>query len=390
MTSLRTVEPAWRLALVTGEAGPFCEAAKTIGVETSVVPLPPSVARLGDAGAGGPAGQAMGKTKLLWRIGLAGITAARYTAALRASLHQLQPDIVHTNGFKMHVLGAWAGPRQVPLIWHIHDYVSTRPVMAKLLRIHSSRCSGVIANSASVAEDVRGTCGVRGKINTVWNAVDLTEFSPIGQQLDLDKVCGLPPAADDVVRFGLAGTLARWKGHEVFLRALSLLPPNLPVRGYIIGGPLYQTDASQWRLEDLQTMAQELGLGQRIGFTGFVRRPSEAMRALDVVVHASTKPEPFGLVIAEAMACRRAVIVSRAGGAAEITTDEVTALSHPPADARRLADQMIRLSEDRELRQLLGATARSTAQREFDRSRLGPQLSAIYRSVKTSTRAQAA
>ena len=52
------------------------------------------------------------------------------------------------------------------------------------------------------------------------------------------------------------------------------------------------------------------------------------MRALDVVVHASTQPEPFGLVIAEAMACGRAVVVSSGGGAAEIVTPGEDALVH--------------------------------------------------------------
>ena len=54
------------------------------------------------------------------------------------------------------------------------------------------------------------------------------------------------------------------------------------------------------------------------------------MRALDIVVHASTEPEPFGLTIAEGMASGRAVIVSAAGGAAEIVQDGVDALTCAP------------------------------------------------------------
>ena len=57
------------------------------------------------------------------------------------------------------------------------------------------------------------------------------------------------------------------------------------------------------------------GLESRVGFTGFVQDSATAMRALDIVVHASTDPEPFGLVIAEAMACGKPVVASRAGGA---------------------------------------------------------------------------
>ena len=105
--------------------------------------------------------------------------------------------------------------------------------------------------------------------------------------------------------------MAQWKGHEVFLRAFKMLAGDPPVRGYVIGGALYETDGSQRDLDELRRLAESLGLSWPVGFTGFVDDAAAAMRALDVVVHASTQPEPFGLVIAEAMACGRAVVVSR-------------------------------------------------------------------------------
>src|SRR6185436_5987649 len=117
-------------------------------------------------------------------------------------------------------------------------------------------------------------------------------------------------------------------------------------RGYVVGGPLYQTDGSQYSMEELRARADELGISARIGFTGFVSDPAAAMRALDVVVHASIEPEPFGLVIAEAMACGRPVIVSDAGGAAEIVTSGVNALVNSPGDADALADRIAQLAAD--------------------------------------------
>src|SRR5207249_10526976 len=184
----------------------------------------------------------------------------------------------------------------------------------------------------------------------------LQEFSPEGPKLDLDGVSGLAAAPPNVVRIGLVGTLAKWKGHDVFLRAFAMLPRELPVRGYIIGGPVYQTGASQWRLDDLEQRAADLGISDRIGFTGFVPRPADAMRALDIVVHASTQPEPFGLVIIEAMACRRALIASHAGGATEIIRAGANALPHTPGDAEALAVLMTKLVHDAGLRETLGKT----------------------------------
>ena len=128
-------------------------------------------------------------------------------------------------------------------------------------------------------------------------------------------------------------------------------------------------------------VVERLGIGDRVGFTGFVAQPESALRALDVVVHASTSPEPFGLVIAEAMACERAVIVSVAGGAAEIVTVGVDALGHQPGDTEGLAARITELAIDPGLRSRLGRAARATAERCFDRARLAKELVPIYQSV---------
>jgi peptidoglycan/LPS O-acetylase OafA/YrhL len=125
-------------------------------------------------------------------------------------------------------------------------------------------------------------------------------------------------------------------------------------------------------------LAQDLGISDRVGFTDFVAEPAAAMRALDIVVHASTGPEPFGLVIAEAMACGRAVIASAAGGAAEIIDAEVNALAHSPGDAARLAEQIASLASNVELRQRLGQAGRATVQERFNRERLAKELAPIY------------
>ena len=84
------------------------------------------------------------------------------------------------------------------------------------------------------------------RIVPIYNAIDLQRFSPAGERMDLDAKAGLPPAAPGTVRVGLIATFAHWKGHKVFLEALARLPEDVPVRGYIIGGPIYQTDGSQW------------------------------------------------------------------------------------------------------------------------------------------------
>jgi glycosyltransferase involved in cell wall biosynthesis len=106
-----------------------------------------------------------------------------------------------------------------------------------------------------------------------------------------------------------------------------------------------------------------------------------ALRALDVVVHASTQPEPFGMSIAEAMSCGRPTIVAMAGGAAEIIHDTIDAVAYPPGDHVALASALASLVGDPAARARLGEEARHAATRAFDGRRLGPELVRVYESV---------
>ncbi|HEV2736403.1 MAG TPA: glycosyltransferase family 4 protein, partial [Longimicrobiaceae bacterium] len=314
--------------------------------------------------------------------------ALRYVRELRRIVRALAPDVVHSNGFKMHVLGLMARPAGVPLVWHVHDFGGRRPLMGRVLRAGAGRCAAVVANSRSVAADVRAVCGGAVPVHAVYNAIDLARFAPDGPVLDLDAAAGLHPAPAGTIRVGLVATLGWWKGHETFLRAVSLLPPRLPVRAYVVGGALYETEGSQLTVEGLRRSAAGLGIADRVGFTGFVEEPAAAMRALDVVVHASTEPEPFGLVIVEALACGRALVASQAGGAAELFAPGETALGHPPGDAERLAAAIAALAADPELRARLGSAGRREMVRSFDRARLAVELVPIYRGVAAAAGAR--
>lgn len=385
LASLRAAEPEWKLELIISAAGPLAAKAAALGVVTAVLPLPDSLSRLGDAGAGGPAGDSLSRFRLLRQLIFRSPDGAAYVRQLRRVLRERAPDVVHSNGFKMHALAALAKPRGVPLIWHLHDYVQPRPFMALLLKFLQSRCSLVLANSNSVSRDAKLACGNGLPVRTIYNGIDTTVFAPCGVRLDLDALAQLPTAEPETIRVGILATFARWKGHETFLRALSLLSPELPVRGYVIGDAQYQTEGSQFSLAELKTTAEQLGVSRRVGFTGFVAEPAAAMRALDVVVHASTEPEPFGLVIVEAMSCGRAVIVSDAGGAAELIASGVNALTHAPGNAEQLAARITELAADPALRARLGAAGRTTAEQRFNRTRLAQELIPIYQKQTAKT-----
>jgi glycosyltransferase involved in cell wall biosynthesis len=382
LASLRRAEPSWPLHLLAASDGPLIGRARSLGVTAEVLPFPSAIARLGEHGAAA-SGVFGNNVRFAAQIALASAAAVRYRADLGRAIDAFDPAIVHTNGLKMHVFGAWASHRP-SVVWHLHDYLGGRRMTTRLLRWRQSgsgRPATVVANSASVAADATRALANGTRVVTVRNGVDLDCFSTTGARANLDAMSGLPQAPANTIRVGLVATLARWKGHATFLEAIAQLPAHLPVRAYIVGDAVYQTEGSQYSLDELRQLARSLGVADRVGFTGFVHTPEATFRALHVVVHASTAPEPFGLVIAEAMACGRPVIVSNAGGAAEIVTAGVDALVHAPGDAADLAAQITALAGNPELRARIGHRARETAERSFDRARLAAELIPIYRSL---------
>jgi glycosyltransferase involved in cell wall biosynthesis len=364
------------MEVIAVDEGPLVGAVQALGAQARTLALPDSIACIGDSAVTGWADGA----SLVKKICVSVPEVVRYISRLRQELVASGADLIHTNGFKMHLLGLWARPQEVPVIWHVRDYVSSRPMMARILPLHARGCAAAIANSKSVAGDLRSLCP-NLTVYTVYNAVDLDRFAPAGPKADLDGLAGMHAADPGMVRIGMVATMARWKGHEVFLRALSLLPENMRVRGYIIGGPVYQPSDSQRSLAELRTLAEWIGAAHRVGFTGFLDDTAPAIRALDIAVHASTEPEPFGRVIVEAMACGKPVIASAAGGANEIITDGVNALAHPPGDAQALARQIQHLVDSPELRKQLGEAALTTASMRFGRARLAAEVAPIYQKV---------
>lgn len=380
MASLQREQPGWRLALIAAQNGPLLQRAAEMGVAVKVLPFPPSLARLGDSKPAEAEGR-MARSVSIARLAVGAYAASKYSRELRRHINEFAPDVLHSNSLKMNVLGVWAKPRRIPIVWHLHDYVKSRPIMSKAMRFYNRRCAAMLANSDSVRDDARSVFANHSGIHTLYNAIDTQEFAPEGATLDLDRLCNLQPPVQPIIRVGLLATMAWWKGHKDFIRALALVGNQSSMRGYIIGGPLYHSEGSQVGLDELRQFARELQIEDRVGFSGFVDRPAAAMRSLDIVVHASTRPEPFGRVIVEAMACSRAVITTAVGGAAELINAGHNALAFRMGDPADLAQRIIQLAGNAELRKQLGAVGRKTVVEKFDRQRLGSQLTGIYRQV---------
>jgi glycosyltransferase involved in cell wall biosynthesis len=372
LASTRGARPGWGLVVVLGDDGPLKGAVEALGVRCVVEPMPEALAALGDSGGGG--------LRLVARMAASTASVASYTLRLRRLFRSERPDLVQTNGMKAHLLGSWTAPRGVPVVWHLHDYLGSRSAMARLLKLASRRPGlSAVAVSDSVCDDARRVLGTSIPIRAIHNAVDLRRFTPgPGDGVALDRASGLPDAPSGTVRVGLVATFALWKGHEVFLDAISRIAPEHPARFYVIGGPIYRSSGSQWSMEELRLEAVRRGVADRVGFVGPVADPARALRSLDIAVHASTRPEPFGRAIVEGMATGLAVVAIRDGGAAELFVDGDSALGCPPNDPVALALAIDRLIADPSLRRRLGKRGRQVAEARFDADRLFEAWSSVY------------
>ena len=104
-----------------------------------------------------------------------------------------------------------------------------------------------------------------------------------------------------------------------------------------MGAALFGEDGDE---AELRALADRLGIADRVEFRGFRSDVATELERLDVFVHASVVPEPFGQVILEAMAAGVPAVAAAGGGASEIATDGESALLHPPGDVEALAQAL--------------------------------------------------
>jgi len=145
----------------------------------------------------------------------------------------------------------------------------------------------------------------------------------------------------DAPLLGIFSRLAPWKGQHVLLEALAALPS---VHALLVGEALFGDEVTY--AQRLREEADRQGLSDRVHFLGFRNDVPSLVNAVDVVVHTSTAPEPFGRVIAEGLLAQKPVIATKAGGAQEIIRAGATGWLVPPGDAKALAHAISHVLSD--------------------------------------------
>ncbi|MFZ4696245.1 MAG: glycosyltransferase family 4 protein [Verrucomicrobiia bacterium] len=191
--------------------------------------------------------------------------------------------------------------------------------------------------------------------------------------------------AEAEVAIGLLGRIKLGrKGQEVLVRAARQLlhrrgseesgsPPRFRV--VIVGAPFPGNEDHETQLREL---VGELGCAAHVIFAGEMDDPRPAYAALDVVVLASARPEPFGGVVIEAMAMGKPVVGTAIGGTVEQIEEGVTGFLVPPNDPVAMAEALARLIADPALRARMGAAGRQRFEAKFGFEEMYHRLLAIY------------
>lgn len=275
-----------------------------------------------------------------------------------AVMLRFRPDLVHVNNEPLCNRAAVLAAKllRVPVVAHVRGDQRGSLMMHSFFRLPDY----FIAVSRWVSESI-GRIGVPEDRRTyVYDGIELDRLDPDTDGSVFRRQHGLPEQAFVV---GLVGLLIPWKGQRLFLEAVAHLVDAMPGAAFaIIGGT---PEEYRFFEDELRRTAARPPLSGRVVFTGHVSDMASVYKGLDVVVSASTSPEPLGTMIIEAMTMARPIVAPDHGGAIEMIEDGRTGLLFRARDAASLAERIRRLHADRSLAVRLGAGARARALESF-------------------------
>ncbi len=294
----------------------------------------------------------------------------RGAAALRRLVRRDGFRLVHANSNTAFLYAAFTPlPPDVRRVWHSRDLVPLGRPGSWLCR----RADRVVANSDAVRQQLLAHTSDPRHIITIHNGIDVARFTPQGERQRRRAELGVD---NDAPLIGMVGQFVPWKRQDLFLDMAELLAAQLPTARFVLVGADLFSDHPAYARE-LSRRADSASLAGRVR----ILEPRPDIRplyeALDILVHPAAR-EPFGRVVAEAMAMGKPVVAINAAGPAEIIRDGVDGLLVPADSAPALAASVLRLVGNVALRQALGTAARQRICDAFSLDRLAGTVMALY------------
>lgn len=289
--------------------------------------------------------------------------ALRCLVDLVRELRRTRPDVVILRGYSPEFLGRIAAVlarvRRVVIWVHNGEGLAPRGRLRKLTDVVLDKVTdayfGVAAAQLPYLVDELGF--PRRKVRIIHNGVEPGSFSDDVGRATRSSL-GL---RDDDLVVGIVAALRPEKDHETFLRAAALVAEaDTRARFLVVGdGPPRPA---------LEALAQQLGIGDRVLFTGARNDVAALLAAMDVFV-LSSYSDCFPMALLEAMAAARPAVCTAVGGVAEMLEDGVTGYLVPPKDPAALAQRLSELLGDDGARRGFGAAARARVEAEFTLAR---------------------
>ena len=289
-------------------------------------------------------------------LDLATGSAATLDAAmkLRRAVREVRPSIVQAHTRKAQLVSSLAQPGiGVPLVWHLRDDVPSRAVLRRVLRLGMARASHAVALSEWLAEHYRteGLLPRSGRIDIVPSGIDPSPLSGIGTPW-------LDGQRQPVI--GFIGQFARWKAPHLIIELAERLSDRTDIRFAMIGDVWFRHSDEgygRWLEERLASSPARARIDRLT-----TRTPAAAFAAIDVLVHTSAEPEPFGRVIVEAMMAHRPVVAFRKGAPLDVL-DANTGVFADGFDAAALAAAVRAVVDDRPAARARSVAAAAAAER---------------------------
>lgn len=310
--------------------GPLEQALRALGVEVRFVPMGESLRHVSR-----------------WELTRSPLVTLRHLVAFAGAavniarvVRQVRPDVVHTNSMKSHLLAIPAVVlTRTPLVWHLRDILHVGWLARVFARL-AARVPACVVCISHAVEAPLARAASRGRTAVVYNGIHPAKPSEDEVATMRERLSGSPPGP----LVGIVGQIAHWKGQDVVIEAAAQLVAGHPtLRVAIVGACLFPENEREFE-ERVRARSVGAALAGHVVWTGAVTPIEPVMAALDVLVHASRLPEPFGRVIIEAMAQGTPVITTSIGAGPELVTARTGRLV-PPDDPSALATAIHELLE---------------------------------------------
>jgi len=349
----------YRPIVIFRQDNPLIPEFTNAGIETRVMPRPDAL-QLSSPGKASP-GSAIVRAVAMVPIKLFNFCSllifpifshARFLRRHRVDLVHLNNSIERNNNW---MLAAFLA--RVPCITHQRG---SKPRYSLSARLLSRSLKAIVCISNAVRESLLSGGINHPRLEIIYNGLDPSMMVVETDRDGIRARHGIGQA-DQVI--GIVGNLKPWKGQEVVLLAMAPLAKELPkLRCIMVGASGNGKDPFERHLRD---MVIALGLEQQVIFTGYQKNVADYINAMDVLIHASVLPEPFGRVLLEGMALRKPVVASRAGGVPEIIIDGESGVLYAPGDHAQLAVEIMKILKNTDQAVALGEAGYQRLVKEF-------------------------